>query len=104
MKFSKSWVDEDPGCNPSADALAEQITMAGLEVDVARGRGRRVFECGRWRSAECVSIRMPTSCGRTKVNVGGGRATGYCLWQAPNCRCGLRVAVAKAGAKAARRF
>jgi phenylalanyl-tRNA synthetase beta chain len=97
MKFSELWLRE--WVNPALDsaALAEQITMAGLEVDgiepvagafhgVVVGE---VVECGQHPNADKLRV--------TKVNVGGERLLDI-VCGAPNCRQGLKVAVATVGA------
>ena len=97
MKFSELWLRE--WVNPALDsaALAEQITMAGLEVDgiepvagafhgVVVGE---VVECGQHPNADKLRV--------TKVNVGGDRLLDI-VCGAPNCRQGLKVAVATVGA------
>lgn len=97
MKFSELWLRE--WVNPALDsaALAEQITMAGLEVDgvdpvagafhgVVVGE---VVECGQHPNADKLRV--------TKVNVGGERLLDI-ICGAPNCRQGLKVAVATVGA------
>lgn len=97
MKFSELWLRE--WVNPAIDsaALAEQITMAGLEVDgVEAVAGAfhgvvvgEVVECGQHPNADKLRV--------TKVNVGGDRLLDI-VCGAPNCRQGLRVAVATVGA------
>ncbi|QHM75652.1 Phenylalanine--tRNA ligase beta subunit [Mixta theicola] len=97
MKFSELWLRE--WVNPALDsaALADQITMAGLEVDgiepvagafhgVVVGE---VVECGQHPNADKLRV--------TKVNVGGDRLLDI-VCGAPNCRQGLKVAVATVGA------
>jgi len=97
MKFSELWLRE--WVNPALDsaALSEQITMAGLEVDgvdpvagafhgVVVGE---VVECGQHPNADKLRV--------TKVNVGGDRLLDI-VCGAPNCRKGLKVAVATVGA------
>ena len=97
MKFSELWLRE--WVNPAIDseALSEQITMAGLEVDgvdVASGSFSgvvvgEVVECGQHPNADKLRV--------TKVNVGGERLLDI-VCGAPNCRLGLKVAVATVGA------
>ncbi len=97
MKFSELWLRE--WVNPAIDsaALAEQITMAGLEVDgVEPVSGAfngvvvgEVVECAQHPNADKLRV--------TKVNVGGDRLLDI-VCGAPNCRQGLRVAVATVGA------
>lgn len=93
MKFSELWLREwvDPAIDSAA--LAEQITMAGLEVDgVEPVAGRftgvvvgQVVEC--WPHPNADQLRL------TKVDIGGERWLDI-VCGAPNCRAGLRVAVA----------
>ncbi len=97
MKFSELWLREwvNPAIN--SEALADQITMSGLEVDgiepvagafhgVVVGE---VVECGQHPNADKLRT--------TKVNVGGDRLLDI-VCGAPNCRQGLKVAVATVGA------
>lgn len=93
MKFSELWLRE--WVNPAIDseALSDQITMAGLEVDgVEPVAGSfngvvvgEVVECGQHPNADKLRV--------TKVNVGGERLLDI-VCGAPNCRQGLKVAVA----------
>ncbi|MGL9772982.1 MAG: phenylalanine--tRNA ligase subunit beta [Sodalis sp. (in: enterobacteria)] len=97
MKFSELWLRE--WVNPAIDskALADQITMSGLEVDdVEPVAGRftgvvvgRVVECRQHPNADKLRI--------TKVDVGGERLLDI-VCGAPNCFADLRVAVAMLGA------
>ncbi len=98
MKFSKSWVDEWVNVALDAEAMADQITMAGLEVDgiepVAGSFSKvvigEVVECAQHPDADKLRV--------TKVNVGEAELLDI-VCGAPNCRQGLRVAVATVGAK-----
>ncbi|WP_074012487.1 phenylalanine--tRNA ligase subunit beta [Candidatus Sodalis sp. SoCistrobi] len=97
MKFSELWLREwvDPAID--SEALADQITMSGLEVDgVESVAGRftgvvvgRVVECRQHPNADKLRV--------TKVDVGGERLLDI-VCGAPNCRADLRVAVAMLGA------
>ncbi|WP_116473190.1 phenylalanine--tRNA ligase subunit beta [Zobellella maritima] len=97
MKFSKSWLEQWVTSGLNADALAEQITMAGLEVDgvepVAGDFSQvlvgEVVECGQHPDADKLRV--------TKINVGGDELLDI-VCGAPNCRQGLKVAVAVVGA------
>lgn len=97
MKFSKSWLDEWVATGLSTEALAEQITMAGLEVDgiepVAGDFSQvivgEVVECGQHPDADKLRV--------TKINVGSDELLDI-VCGAPNCRLGLKVAVAVVGA------
>ena len=93
MKFSELWLREWVNPAIDSDALANQITMAGLEVDgVEPVAGSfhgvvvgEVVECAQHPNADKLRV--------TKVNVGGDRLLDI-VCGAPNCRQGLRVAVA----------
>ncbi|MDM9614533.1 phenylalanine--tRNA ligase subunit beta [Kosakonia cowanii] len=97
MKFSELWLRE--WVNPAVDseALSGQITMAGLEVDgVEPVAGAfhgvvvgEVMECAQHPNADKLRV--------TKVNVCGDRLLDI-VCGAPNCRLGLKVAVATVGA------
>ncbi|MFW8589794.1 phenylalanine--tRNA ligase subunit beta [Glaciecola sp. 2405UD65-10] len=97
MKFSESWLRE--WVNPSVDTneLSEQLSMAGLEVDGIESVAGdfsgvligEVVECGPHPDADKLQV--------TKVNVGGEELLDI-VCGAPNCRKGLKVAVAVVGA------
>ena len=97
MKFSELWLREWVNPAISSNELADQITMAGLEVDgVEPVAGAfhgvvvgHVVECGQHPNADKLRV--------TKVNVGGDRLLDI-VCGAPNCRQGLKVAVATVGA------
>ncbi|MBO8134430.1 phenylalanine--tRNA ligase subunit beta [Dickeya fangzhongdai] len=97
MKFSELWLREWVNPAISSDALSEQITMAGLEVDgVEPVAGSfhgvvvgEVVECAQHPNADKLRV--------TKVNVGGDRLLDI-VCGAPNCRQSLKVAVATVGA------
>ncbi|MEA3586923.1 phenylalanine--tRNA ligase subunit beta [Pseudidiomarina sp. 1APP75-27a] len=97
MKFSEKWLRS--WVNPALDqvALAEQLSMAGLEVDdvtpVAEAFSSvvvgEVVKC--WQHPDADKLQV------TEVNIGADEpATIVC--GAPNCRQGLKVAVATVGA------
>lgn len=97
MKFSEKWLRE--WVNPAIDtqALSEQLSMAGLEVDgvepaAAQFNGvvvGEVVECGQHPDADKLRV--------TKINVGGDELLDI-VCGAPNCRQGIKVAVATVGA------
>ncbi|MBD2815087.1 phenylalanine--tRNA ligase subunit beta [Xenorhabdus sp. Flor] len=97
MKFSELWLREWANPAISSEELSDQITMAGLEVDgVEKVAGQfhgvfvgEVVECTQHPNADKLRV--------TKVNVGGDRLLDI-VCGAPNCRQGLRVAVATVGA------
>ncbi len=97
MKFSESWLREWVNPAISSEALVEQITMAGLEVDsVEPVAGEfsgvlvgKVVECGPHPDAEKLQV--------TKIDVGADELLDI-VCGAKNCRQGLTVAVATIGA------
>ncbi|ABG41010.1 phenylalanyl-tRNA synthetase beta subunit [Paraglaciecola sp. T6c] len=97
MKFSEKWLREWVNPDISTQQLADQITMAGLEVDgVEPVAGEfsgvvvgEVVECGQHPDADKLQV--------TKINVGDDELIDI-VCGAPNCRQGLKVAVAKVGA------
>ena len=97
MKFSEKWLREWVNPSVSTDKLSEQLSMAGLEVDgvepvAAEFSGvvvGEVVECGQHPDADKLQI--------TKINVGDDELLDI-VCGAPNCRQGIKVAVAKVGA------
>src|SRR6476620_11658236 len=97
MKFSELWLREWVNTELDSEALSNQITMAGLEVDgVEPVAGTfngvvigEVVECGQHPNADKLRV--------TKVNVGEAELLDI-VCGAPNCRTGLKVCVAKVGA------
>ncbi|MGQ7275909.1 phenylalanine--tRNA ligase subunit beta [Marinobacter sp. V034] len=96
MKFSEQWLRE--WVNPSIDtqALVDQITMAGLEVDgfePVAGAFSGVI-VGRVVSAEP----HPDADKLRVCQVEGGAETVQIVCGAPNARAGIKVALAEVGA------
>ncbi len=97
MKISENWLREWVSPELSTNELSEQLSMAGLEVDgvepvAAKFTGvvvGRVVSCGQHPNADKLQV--------TKVNVGGDDLLDI-VCGAPNCRQGLKVAVATVGA------
>tara|TARA_R110002153_G_scaffold49738_3_gene140248 strand:- start:6797 stop:9181 length:2385 start_codon:yes stop_codon:yes gene_type:complete len=97
MKFSEKWLREWVNPAVSTDELSEQLSMAGLEVDgVDAVAGEfsgvvvgEVVECGQHPDADKLQV--------TKINVGEDELLDI-VCGAPNCRQGIKVAVAKVGA------
>lgn len=97
MKFSESWLREWVNPSVSRDELSHQITMAGLEVDGVDAVAAdfsgvivgEVVECGQHPDADKLRV--------TKINVGEAELIDI-VCGAPNCRLGLKVAVAMVGA------
>ncbi|WP_330959434.1 phenylalanine--tRNA ligase subunit beta [Photobacterium sp. 53610] len=97
MKFSESWLREWVNPANNSEELAHQITMAGLEVDGIEAvagtfngvKVGQVVECGQHPDADKLRV--------TKVDVGEEELLDI-VCGAPNCRQGLKVAVATVGA------
>jgi phenylalanyl-tRNA synthetase beta chain len=97
MKFSESWLREWVSPQLSTNDLAEQISMAGLEVDGIEAIAGafsgvvvgHVVECGRHPEADKLQV--------TKIDIGSGELLDI-VCGAANCRQGLKVAVATVGA------
>ncbi|MCE9678628.1 phenylalanine--tRNA ligase subunit beta [Shewanella sp. AS1] len=97
MKFSESWLREWVNPSVSREELGHQITMAGLEVDGIEAVAQafsgvivgEVVECGQHPDADKLRV--------TKINVGEDELIDI-VCGAPNCRLGLKVAVAMVGA------
>ena len=97
MKFSEKWLREWVNPSLSAHELSEQLSMAGLEVDGVEpvaGDFKGVLvgemvECGQHPNADKLRV--------TKINVGGDELLDI-VCGAPNCRQGIKVAVAVVGA------
>ncbi len=97
MKFSEQWLREWVNPAISTNELSEQLSMAGLEVDDVSPVAEEftgvvvgeVVECGQHPDADKLQV--------TKINVGGENLIDI-VCGAPNCRLGLKVAVAMVGA------
>jgi len=97
MKFSEQWLREWVNPQVDTETLSEQLSMAGLEVDgvvpvaeefsgVVVGE---VVSCEQHPDADKLQV--------TKVNTGDDELHDI-VCGAPNCRAGIKVAVAKVGA------
>jgi phenylalanyl-tRNA synthetase beta chain len=97
MKFSENWLREWINPEISSEMLANQLTMAGLEVeDVEKVAGDftgvvvgKVVECMQHPNADKLRV--------TKVDIGKAELLDI-VCGAPNCRQGLTVACATVGA------
>ena len=97
MKFSESWLREWVNPAVTTDELTHQITMAGLEVDdvlpVAGDftgvKVGKVVECAQHPDADKLRV--------TKIDIGAEELLDI-VCGAPNCRQGIKVAVATVGA------
>ena len=96
MKFSERWLREwvDPGLE--TEALVEQLTMAGLEVD---GLDAVAGEFNGVVVGEVVAAEQHPDADKLRVcTVSDGEATHAVVCGAPNARAGIRVAFAQVGA------
>lgn len=97
MKFSEKWLRSWVNPQLSTIELSEQLSMAGLEVDemspVAEAFSGvvvgEVVKC--WQHPDADKLQV------TEVNIGQAEAATI-VCGAPNCRAGLKVAVATIGA------
>jgi phenylalanyl-tRNA synthetase beta chain len=97
MKFSEQWLREWVNPSISSQELADQLSMAGLEVDGVEPvagefsgvRIGEVVECGQHPDADKLQV--------TKINIGEDELLDI-VCGAPNCRQGIKVAVATVGA------
>ncbi|AEP29786.1 phenylalanine--tRNA ligase subunit beta [Brumicola nitratireducens] len=97
MKFSEQWLREWVNPAISTNELSEQLSMAGLEVDDVSPVAEaftgvvvgEVVECEQHPDADKLQV--------TKINVGGDELLDI-VCGAPNCRLGIKVAVAMVGA------
>lgn len=97
MKFSEKWVREWVNPAITTQELADQLSMAGLEVDAVEPVAGEftgvvvgeVVDCGQHPDADKLQV--------TKINIGSDELLDI-VCGAPNCRLGLKVAVATVGA------
>ena len=97
MKFSERWLREWVNPDLETDALVEQLTMAGLEVDGLEGAA------GDFTGVvvgEIVTAEPHPDADKLRVcSVSDGEANHAVVCGAPNARAGIRVAFARVGAK-----
>lgn len=97
MKFSELWLREWVNPAIDSDALAEQMTMAGLEVNGIVPVADCFTGVVVGRTVECLQHPNVDNMLVTKVDIGSERLLNI-ICNAPNCRANLRVAVATIGA------
>ncbi len=96
MRIPLSWLQEYISLSLSPSEIAKMLTMAGLEVDSVETIGEnlkdivvgRVIEAGKHPNADKLTLAMVTD----------GKETYQIVCGAPNCRAGLKVALARVGA------
>ena len=97
MKFSERWLREFVDPDLSTQALVDQLTMAGLEVDgvepVAAALQGVVV-------GEIVAVNAHENADKLLVcTVDGGQGLQQVVCGAPNARVGIKVPYATSGAK-----
>ena len=98
MKFSEQWLRDLLDITISRDELLKQLTMAGLEVDVAEPVAKefskvvvgRVMSCEKHPDADKLSVCQVDIAGDSRLQIVCG---------APNIRADICVPVATVGAK-----
>ena len=101
MKFSESWLREWVSPELSTEDLAEQITMAGLEVDGIEGAGGdfsgivvgEIVACEQHPDAD--KLRVCQVAGSSQEDT---QATVQVVCGAPNARVGIKIPFATVGA------
>ncbi|RVU32229.1 phenylalanine--tRNA ligase subunit beta [Neptunomonas marina] len=96
MKFSENWLRELVNPNIGTQALVDQVTMAGLEVDevIPAARAFSNVVVGEILTAE----QHPNADKLQVCTVSDGTETLQVVCGAPNARAGLKTAYAKVGA------
>ncbi|PAV01889.1 phenylalanine--tRNA ligase subunit beta [Arsenophonus sp. ENCA] len=97
MKLSEFWLREWINPAISSEALSEQMTMAGLEIDDVKSVAGQFQGVVVGEVVECVQHPNADKLQLTKVNIGTEQLLNI-VCGAPNCRQGLKVAVATIGA------
>lgn len=97
MKFNEAWLREWVNPQIDSNALCEQITMAGLEVDTVEPVAGEFSGVVIGEVLECQSHPDADKLRVTQVNIGAPEPV-QIVCGAPNCRQGLKVAVATVGA------
>lgn len=97
MKFSELWLREWVDHNMSCEQLAQQITLSGLEVEECAAVADEFSGVVVGEVVACVPHPNADKLRVTKVNIAGDTLLNI-VCGAPNCRAGLKVAVATIGA------
>ncbi len=97
MKISESWLREWVNPEVSTEELAEQLTMAGLEVDAIEGVAG---EFSGVVVGEIVSVEQHPDADKLRVCqvTGGADGDAQVVCGAPNARAGIKVPFATVGA------
>ncbi|MGP1956629.1 MAG: phenylalanine--tRNA ligase subunit beta [Arsenophonus sp. NC-PE1-MAG3] len=97
MKLSEFWLREWVNPTISTEALSEQMTMVGLEIDEVKPVAGQFQGVVVGEIIECVQHHKTDKLWITKVNIGTEQLLNI-VCGALNCRKGLKVAVAIVGA------
>ncbi|HGJ5882672.1 phenylalanine--tRNA ligase subunit beta [Arsenophonus sp.] len=97
MKLSEFWLREWINPAISSEALSEQMTMAGLEIDDVKSVAGQFQGVVVGEVVECIQHPNADKLRLTKVNIGTEQLLNI-VCGAQNCRQGLKVAVATIGA------
>lgn len=97
MKFSELWLRELVNPEINSDTLAEQMTMAGLQVDSIEPVAAYFTGVVVGHVVKCKPHPKTDKLQVTKVDIGNGRLLDI-ICSASNCRVNLRVVVATPGA------
>lgn len=97
MRIPLSWLAQYISLTQTPDEIANKLTMAGLEVDAYETTGAhlqdvvvaRVLEANKHCNADKLTVAM----------VSDGQTTYQVVCGAPNCRAGIKVALARVGAQ-----
>jgi phenylalanyl-tRNA synthetase beta chain len=95
MRIPLSWLQEYISLSLSPSEIAKKLTMAGLEVDswVTIGENLKDIVVGRVLEAN----KHPNADKLTVATVSDGKETYQIVCGAPNCRTGIKVALARVG-------
>jgi len=97
MKLSEFWLREWINPAISSEALSEQMTMTGLEIDDVKSVAGQFQGVVVGEVVECVQHLNADKLRLTKINIGTEQLLNI-VCGAPNCRQGLKVAAATIGA------
>jgi phenylalanyl-tRNA synthetase beta chain len=96
MRIPLSWLQEYISLSQTPDEIAQILTMAGLEVDHYETIGENLKDVVVVRVIE--ANRHPNADKLTLATVTDGKQTYQIVCGAPNCRTGMKTALARVGA------
>lgn len=95
MRIPLSWLREYISLSISPSEIAKMLTMAGLEVDSCETVGENLKDIVVGRVLE--ASKHPNADKLTLATVSDGKETFQIVCGAPNCRTGIKVALARVG-------